>query len=237
MLLCAAMGVAWAAVPKTALVTLNIEADDSKGAQARALVLIDLATNQHWKFPFSTIKGGPVAGQPMHAALSADKQQVYITMGGNQWLPLRVITASIDWSGAAPQVEVVRTTEVLGANTVPAAPGASLCSVGKDPAIQEGHGPKLSQDGRFLFFSELNNHRLRVFNTRTGHWVGDPISHPSLKTPHGVYPNPSNTRAMSTQYQLDGNQVSLWKLNATTGNLEFDRTITLNLKKAVPPFE
>lgn len=153
-------------------------------------------------------------------------------MGGNKDLPLRLVTVSVEWSAQFPKVAVARTTEVLKANTLgPEAQGGNLCGnagmTQVDRALQEGHGPNLSPDGRWLYFSELNNNRLRVFDTRSGEFVGAPISHPSLKTPHGVYPNPSLTRAVSTQYQLEGNQVSLWKLNPKSGEMQFDRAITM----------
>lgn len=35
------------------------------------------------------------------------------------------------------------------------------------------------------------------------------------------------TRAVSTQYQLQGHQVSLWKLDAKTGAMQFDRAVAL----------
>ena len=228
----AAMPPAMGAVPPVVLATLNIQPDDSKGADWRSLVLMDVSADKAWRFPLSSIEGGPVPGQPMHAVLSPDKRFVYITVGGNKDLPLRLVTVAVDWSGSAPKVAVTRTTEVLQANTLgPQSPSGNLCgSAGMtqvDRALQEGHGPTLSPDGRWLYFSELNNNRLRVFNTQTGEFVGAPLSHPTLKTPHGVYPNPSLTRAVSTQYQLQGNQVSVWKLDPKTGAMQFDRAITL----------
>lgn len=223
---------AWAATPETALATLNIHTDESKGASWRALVLMDVGADKAWSFPLKTIAGGPVPGQPMHAVLSADKKSVYITMGGSKDLPLRLVTVSVDWSDADPKVTVTRTTEVLKANTLgPQPPSANQCGnagmTQVDLALQEGHGPSLSPDGKLLFFSELNNNRLRVFNTQTGEFVGAPLTHPTLKTPHGVYPNPSLRYAVSTQYQLNGNQVSLWKVDPKSGEMSFDRAIAM----------
>lgn len=228
---------AWAAAPAVVLATLNIQPDDSKGSDARSFVLMDVGADKMWHFPLNSMAGGPVLGQPMHAALSPDKKNVYITVGGNKDLPLRLLTLSVDWSGAAPQVAITRTTEVLQANTLgPQSPSANLCGnagmTQVDRALQEGHGLSLSPNGRWLYFSELNNNRLRVFDTKTGEFVGAPLTHAALKTPHGVYPNRSLTRAVSTQYQLQGHQVSLWKLNPETGAMQFDRAVTLVDQKA-----
>ncbi len=228
----ATMSPAFAAKPEVALATLNIQADDTKGDHWRALVLMDVGADKTWSFPLQSIAGGPLMGQPMHTTLSPDKTRVYITMGGNKDLPLRLVTLAVDWSGSDPKVAVTRTTEVLKANTLgPQIANTNLCgNAGMtmvDRALQEGHGPNISADGRLLFFSELNNNRLRVFNTQSGEFVGAPIAHPALKTPHGVYPNRALTRAVSTQYQLNGNQISLWKLDAKTGALQFDRAITM----------
>lgn len=232
LLMLSGVGQALASTPETALVTLNIDTDDTRGGDWRALVLMDISANKVWRFPLHSIAGGPIIGQPMHATISNNKKNIYITVGGNKELPLRLITMSVDWSAAAPKVAVTRTTEVLPANTLgPQVPNANFCgNVGMtqiDRALQEGHGTNLSPDGRLLFFSELNNNRLRIFNTQSGEFVGTPISHPTLKTPHGVYPNRSLTRAVSTQYQLEGNQLSLWKLNSKTGEMQFDRAIVM----------
>jgi hypothetical protein len=94
-------------------------------------------------------------------------------------------------------------------------------------ATRELHGPTLSSDGKFLFFSELHANKLRVFDTELGDFVQE-ISHAVLKGPHGVYPNPSHTRAMSTQYSIGGGEVSIWNLDAATGQLTFDKAIALS---------
>lgn len=87
---------AWSAAPAVVLATLNIQPDDSKGNDARSFVLMDVGADKVWHFPLSSIAGGPVLGQPMHAALSPDKKNVYITVGGNKDLPLRLLTLSVD---------------------------------------------------------------------------------------------------------------------------------------------
>jgi|CXWL01.1.fsa_nt_gi DNA-binding beta-propeller fold protein YncE len=212
-------------VPKILLITLNINADDSKGKEGRSLVFIDVAAGRVWNLPLSMISGGPLEGQPMHAVLSLDKKRAYLTMGGNQKLPLRLAVVELDWASGSPAATLVKTVEVLPANTEPIGMMAGMTAMA--PAMQEGHGPHLTSNGRYLLFSELNNNRLRVFNTKTDEFVGAPIAHPTLKTPHGVYPNSSMTRAMSTQYQLNGNEVSIWKLNSTTGEMTFDKAVTM----------
>ena len=211
--------------PKTLLVTLNINADDSKGKEGRALIFIDIATDRVWNLPLSMISGGPLEGQPMHVVLAPDKKRAYVTMGGNQKLPLRLAVLKIDWVAGSPTATLVKTIEVLAANTEPIGMMAGMTTMA--PAMQEGHGPHLTSNGRYILFSELNNNRLRVFNTQTDEFAGAPITHPTLKTPHGVYLNRSMTRAMSTQYQLNGNEVSVWKLNQDTGELTFDKAVKM----------
>ncbi len=212
--------------PKTLLVTLNINADDSKGKEGRSLIFIDVATDRTWSLPFSMISGGVLEGQPMHAVLALDKNRAYVTMGGNDKLPLRLAVLKLDWSTGSPTATLVKTVEVLAANT--AATGMMAGMTDMAAAMQEGHGPHLTSNGRYILFSELNNNRLRVFNTQTDEFVGAPLAHPTLKTPHGVYPNRSMTRAMSTQYELNGNEVSVWKLNPATGALAFDKAVKMS---------
>lgn len=214
------------AAPKTLLVTLNINADDSKGKEGRSLIFLDIGADRVWNLPLSMISGGALEGQPMHAVLSLDKNKVYVTMGGNEKLPLRLAVIKLDWSGGSPAPTLSKTVEVLAANTAPNGMMAGMTDMA--PAMQEGHGPHLSSNGRYILFSELNNNRLRVFNTQTEEFVGAPITHPTLKTPHGVYPNRSMTRAMSTQYQFNGNEVSIWKMNPATGGLTFDKAVKMS---------
>lgn len=69
--------------------------------------------------------------------------------------------------------------------------------------------------------------RLRVLDTQTNQFVGSPTTHASLLTPHGLFPNPSGTLAMSTQYAFELDEVSIWNLDGTTGVISFDKTVTL----------
>lgn len=231
--LSACMAPTWAEAPDSVLATLNIEANDSKGDQRRSVVLMDVQRQHSWRFPLRSIQGGPIEGQPMHTIISNDKKEIYMTVGGNKDLPLRVVTLAVDWSGPSPSISVARVTKVLDANTVTQQPSqAALCGASASapvpPATQEGHGPNLSPDGRLLMFSEMNNNRLRVLDTRSGQLVGQPTTHPTLKSPHGVYPNPGFDRAATTQYELGGNQVALWHIDAASGALRFDRAVTLS---------
>ncbi len=132
-------------------------------------------------------------------------------MGGDATLPLRLLVIALDWTGGIPTPTVTSTLQLL-----PAGSGA-----------QEAHGLSFTSDGLFLLFSELQNGRLRVLDTGTNQFVGTPMTHPSLIMPHGLFSNPSGTLAMSTQYTMEQDEVSIWNLDGTTGVISFNSTVTL----------
>lgn len=205
------------APPATVMVHLNINADDSKGAKSRAINIVDVAADKQYNFPLSTLEGGPVDGQPMHAMLDPDRKRAWITVGGDDKVALRVVALTITWvMDTGPKLKVVATTEVIPANTANMA--------GK--TTQQGHGLHFGKDDSFIYFSELNNNRIRVFDTKTNKMAGTPITNAVLKTPHGFYPNKAATKAVSTQYEFNGFDVGIWKLG-TDGQPTFDKAITL----------
>lgn len=203
--------------PARVLVHLNIQPDDSKGAKSRAIQLVDMDSHEHYTFPLSTLEGGPpVEGQPMHVLMAPDRKRIWVSVGGDLRLGLRILAVSVSWQKDGPKLKVVSTAEVLPPNTPNTGGGAT----------QEGHGPHFGKDDSTFYFSEINNNRIRMYDTKTNKLVSTPITHAVLRSPHGFYPNKSGTKAASTQYDFDGADVGVWNIGAD-GVPTFDKKITL----------
>lgn len=213
--------------PSTILTTLNTNPDTSRGPRASALTILDVDTGRIHVFPLSEIAGGSLPGQAMHTSVTADHRKVYVTMGGNTELTLRLAVIELRWKDGVPTPRIDKVIEMLAAGTPGNEANGAACHPGGPGIRQEGHGTRITRDGRFLTLSELQNDRVRILDTRTDRFVGPPSSHASLFAPHGLYPNPSANRAAAPQYWFDHNQVSLWRIHPDTGALSYDSTIDL----------
>ncbi|MEE8292306.1 MAG: hypothetical protein V3R80_12560 [Candidatus Tectomicrobia bacterium] len=219
-----ASGVSGVVVPGSVLINLNINADDTNGASTRSLMVIEADTDQMWNFPFTGMTNNSADttatdGQPMHGALHPNRRWVYVTMGGSATLALRLLVIDLGWEGGMPMPTITKSVEILAS--------------GND--TQQAHGTRMTEDGHFLLFSEMNNNTLRVFDTWTNDFItGGSYSHASLKTPHGAWPNASSTIAVAPQYEYGtstpgagGDAVSVWTMLPGSGALTFSKTITL----------
>lgn len=207
--------------PRTVLTSMNINPDDAAGPDGSALYIVNPETGSLEIHPFSSMWGGPVEGQGMHTALTADRQRVFCTMGGNRNLDLRLVTIDLHWQGGAAHPEVVQTLSLVEAGTKGNESNGASCHPGEPGIRQEGHGSRITEDGRFLLFSEMQNDRIRVFDIERGDFVGDPMGHPTLYAPHGLYPNPSGTFAATPQYWFDHHTVGIWSLDSLSGTPAF----------------
>jgi len=163
----------------------------------------------------------------MHTALTPDHKKVYVTMGGNDELTMRLVVIGLTWRNRVPSARVVKTLDMVPAGKRGNEANGASCHPGGPGIRQEGHGTQITRDGRYLTMSELQNDRVRVLDTRTDTFVGEASEHPSLFAPHGLYPNPEATIAAAPQYWFDYAGVSLWRMDEVTGALSYHSTITL----------
>ena len=214
-------------VPSVVVTSMNINPKPEAGPEGSALYIVDVERGAMHLFPFSTIEGGPVVGQGMHTALMPDMKKVYVTIGGNEELTLRVVVIEIDWKDRIPSPRVVKTLELVDAGTPGNPANGAACHPGGPGIRQEGHGTRITLNGRYLTLSELQNDRLRILNTETDTFIGEPTTHDDLFAPHGLYPNPAGTLAATTQYWFDHNIISLWNIDPETGALSHSASIPL----------
>lgn len=211
--------------PRSVVTSMNINPDAHAGPEGSALYILNPTTGSLEVHPFSTMRGGPVLGQGMHTALTADRQRVFCTMGGNKELDLRLVTIDLHWQGGKAHPEVVDTRSVVPAGTRGNESNGASCHPGEPGIRQEGHGSRITEDGRFLTFTEMQNDRVRVFDIEQDAFVGEAQAHPTLYAPHGLYPNPSGTFAATPQYWFDHHTVGIWQLDSLTGSPSFAFTI------------
>lgn len=216
--------------PHSILTTLNTNPDPSLAPNGTSLNILDTQTNELFKFPLQSINGGPISGQPMHSAIQANGKKIYITMGGNQTLPTRIAVITLNWLNGKPLPSLSKTIELLPAGTLGNEANGASCHPGEPGIRQEGHGPQLTTDGQYLLFSELQNNQVVAINTTTDTISSETPSSETTFAPHGLYPNPSGTRAASPHYWFDENKVSIWNINQTNGELSFEENIELKSK-------
>lgn len=217
-----ALAQAATAPPEQLVAGLNIAADDTNGPETRALFLINPKTSDVWSFPLTTVPGGPVLGQGMHVAIAPSRERIYVTMGGNADLPLRLDTFDVTWQAGEPTVVVESQRELVAAGT------ENVFGWGSDdPSLmQEGHGLNIDPDGNYAMWSNLNNHSVQVLRLADNKIITDPIYDESVYTPHGLFPNPSGTMAVTPNYAYGNQTATLWTLE--DGIPSFSKTVEMN---------
>ena len=213
--------------PLLVLTTLNTNPDPAAGPLGSALSVLDVERGHLHVFPFLTMEGGPVTGQAMHTALTPDNRKVYVTMGGNRTLPLRMVVIDLTWRDRIPSPRVIKSLEMVPSGTPGNEANGASCHPGMPGIRQEGHGMRITADGRFLTVSELQNDRVHILDTATDRFVGPPMVHRDLVAPHGLYPNPAGTLAAAPQYWFDQNGVSVWNIEPENGALSYHSTVRL----------
>lgn len=213
--------------PRSLVTSMNINPDPDAGPESSALYIVNPETGDLHVHPFSTMRGGPVPGQGMHTALTTDRETVFCTMGGNEDLDLRLVTIDLHWQNGHPHPEVLEVQSLVKAGTKGNESNGASCHPGGPGIRQEGHGSRITEDGRFLLFSEMQNDRIRVFDIQEGAFTSEPQTHPTLYAPHGLYPNPSGTHAATPQYWFDHHTVGIWTLDSLTGSPSFGFAIQM----------
>ena len=208
-------------IPEHLIGGLNLGVDDSKGKEARALFLVNPDTEEVWNFPLSDIPGGPIFGQGMHTAIAPDKKSFYVTMGGNESLPLRLVTFDLDWDKGQPSLSVAAEEELVPANT------ETVFGWGSDEPskIQEAHGLNIDPSQKYLMWSNLNSHSVEVFNLANKQ-LGKPIKDDTVYTPHGLFANPSSTLAVTPNYAYGNQTATIWDLK--DGEPSFRKTVKMS---------
>lgn len=195
-------------VPDTLVAGLNIATDDSKGKKTRAIFFINPDTEDVWIFPLTDVPGGPVLGQGMHTAIAPDKKSFYITMGGNESLPLRLEKFDIDWKKGKPSIKLASEQELVAADT------ESIFGWGSDEPskIQEAHGLNIDPTQKYLMWSNLNNHSVQVFSLEDNKLLTGAITDKSVYTPHGLFANPNGNLAVTPNYAYGNQTATVWNI-------------------------
>ena len=209
-------------IPEHLIGGLNLGVDDSGGKQARAIFLINPDTKEVWNFPLTDIEGGPVLGQGMHTAIAPDKKSFYVTMSGNESLPLRLEKFDIDWNEGQPSLSLASEEELIPADT------ETVFGWGSDEPkkIQEAHGLNIDPTQKYLMWSNLNSHSVQVFDLVGNKLLTEPITDNTVYTPHGLFANPSGTLAVTPNYAYGNQTATVWDLK--DGIPSFRKTVQLS---------
>ena len=101
--------------PRSLVTSMNINPDPDAGPESSALYIVNPETGDLHVHPFSTMRGGPVPGQGMHTALTADRETVFCT-----WEEMSIWTSdrspSSHWQNGHPHPEVLKANPRQGRN-------------------------------------------------------------------------------------------------------------------------
>jgi hypothetical protein len=193
------------------------------------LITIDLSTDPMYP-----------GGMPLHTLILPNGHKAYLTTMSSDTEPATILVLrirNIDWNARTADVNI---TKVLKAEE-PASPPSILVPsavAGSNQPItplwipnnQQIHGPTLHPNGRYAYFTEWTDNKIRVVDTRRDEFARvDPIEQSTLtRQLHGVFFNPRGTKALSPAYYFDLNYVLVYDVGKTNGDLSISDVIPLS---------
>lgn len=196
------------------------------------MITVDLTRDPLWP-----------GGTPLHAIATLDGRKAYLSMIGSEGEPTNILALridGIDWDASAARVritKVIRADEPgslprmrLPTQTHPSQPITALWK----PAAQQLHGPTIHPNGRFVYFAQWTDDRIRVIDVGRDELASvDPVRHDLLTTQiHGVFLNPSGSHAIANPYYFDRDDVPVFRVDGNTGALHPDKVIHLKVSES-----
>lgn len=177
-------------------------------------------------------------GMPLHTLILPDGKKAYLTTMSSNESAATIIALrinDIDWNAGTADVDITNVMEIAGINAQPfiAIPNQTSASQPITalwiPNNQQIHGPTLHPSGTYAYFTQWTDDKIRVVDTTTDQLAeSDPIQNGILSRQlHGIFFNPSGTKALATGYFFDLNHVISYDVTSGGGNLELSDVITL----------
>ncbi|HUP02099.1 MAG TPA: hypothetical protein VM737_11335 [Gemmatimonadota bacterium] len=191
------------------------------------MVTFDLTRDPKWP-----------GGAPLHTVVVPDGDKAYLSVMSSETDPLMILSlrvGEIGWDAGTADVSIANVIRVAEPGTVPSMvvpeqtkPEQPITALWK-PTNQQLHGPTVLPNGRFVYFGQWTDDKIRVVDVSKDALAAvDPVHEgPLTRQIHGVFFNPSGTRAISTGYYFDLYYVTLFRVDPQLGDLEPARVIAL----------
>ena len=206
------------------------------------LYLFNMDTDQRIKVDLSKDQMWP-GGGALHTVITKDGSKAYLSVMSSDKDPATVLALQIgalDWEAGTADVKITKVLRagepgetpsfLIPTQTDPNQPVTDLWKVTRLQGKQL-HGPTIHPDGKFIYFTEWTDNKIRVIDVDKDDWAAvDPIRYGTrTRQIHGVFFNPSGDLAMATGYYYDMNEMTLYKVDKETGNLTIDKVIPLTI--------
>lgn len=195
------------------------------------LVTLDLSKDPKWP-----------GGLPLHTIITADGRKAYLSVMSSDKDPLTILALrinKIDWNAGTADVKITnvmrlgepgeKPSMLIPTQTDPNQPVTSLWK----PSNHQLHGPTIHPSGKFVYYTQWTDNKIRVIDVSTDKLAAvDPIQHGTrTRQVHGVFFNPAGDKAIATGYYFDLNEITLYKVDKTTGYLKPDKVIPLTVNE------
>ena len=195
------------------------------------MITVDLSTHPMWP-----------GGAPLHTLLTRDGSKGYLSVMSSDKDPLTILAlriANIDWKAGKADVKISNVMRVEEPGTPPSIlvptetdPSQPVTSLWK-PGNHQLHGPTMHPNGKFVYFTQWTDNKIRVIDTSTDKLAAsDPVQNGTLtRQVHGVFFNQEGNKAFGTGYYYDINHVTLWGVDKGSGNLKLMKVIPLTVSE------
>ena len=205
------------------------------------LYLMDIATDRMITVDLSKDPKWP-GGAPLHTVVTPDGTKTYLSVMSSEKDPLTILALRInkvDWKAGTADVRITNVMRVEEPGTSPSMPiptetdpSQPVTSLWK-PSNQQLHGPTVHPSGRFVYFTQWTDNKIRVVDVSSDKVAAsDPIQHGTFtRQMHGVFFNPTGTAALGTGYHFDINYVTLYSVDVQSGYLQLQKVIPLTVSE------
>ncbi|MDJ0598386.1 MAG: CHRD domain-containing protein [Crocosphaera sp.] len=185
-----------------------------------------------------------------HTLITPDEQSLYVTVNGSLQIANSIVALdinSIDWEAGTADLsvaKVLRTAEAGEPTNYP----VGLAPLNAEQTLQswptqawnQVHGPTIQPKTSIVQFSQWTNDRLFFIDDETKEFVsgyGPLVIEGVTNQTHGVFFNPSGTKAALPDYYWDGYAINLFDVDPETYEISYDRDIILTSEEGNGGFQ
>ena len=205
------------------------------------LYFINMASDQRIKLDLTQDANWP-GGMPLHTIITADGRKAYLSVMSSDKDPLTILALRInkvDWTANTADIKITNVMRLEEPGSKPSMlvptqtdPNQPVTTLWK-PSNHQLHGPTLHPNGKFAYFTQWTDNKIRVIDVANDKLAGvDPIQHGTrTRQLHGVFFNPAGDLAISTGFYFDLNEVTLYKVDKQSGYLKPEKAIPLTVSE------